>query len=174
MLMHTALLEEVKAFEEVKKSEKHKCPLCSTERSYKDCECDHHVVYAYRLKEEKTLRLFNKSRQRGGAARMLHTSLAEHKQNTRDEFSDDQDDDPSTFRNKDESAITDREVDQPEFGILLISPTNFYFFKERPDRWQDHTDKTNPHQLSQMFKQGKPDQKHNKSQDDGHKANSDS
>ena len=28
-----------------------------------------------------------------------------------------------------------KESDQPELGILLISPKNIYFFKEKPDKW---------------------------------------
>lgn len=68
---------------ETKKIPRGKCPFCRNSR-LKDkldplrCICNYHLVYAYKMQDEKPLRIITKSKQRGGPARLLHTPLSWH------------------------------------------------------------------------------------------------
>ena len=42
------------------------------------CNCDYHIVYAYRMRDDKALKICQNSKQRGGASRLLSTDLNMH------------------------------------------------------------------------------------------------
>ena len=62
-----------------------KCPFCrnsrikdKTEALAKRCMCSYHLVYAFKMKSERPLKVVSKSKQRGGSARLLSTPQTWH------------------------------------------------------------------------------------------------
>ena len=94
MLFSVGLIESIKWYKmrlETHTSAK-RCPLCYANRVTKDCKCPQYMTYAYMHNKGRTLRILNKSKQRGGPSRLLSTSLNEHLEagNLRNKFSDEE------------------------------------------------------------------------------------
>ena len=131
------------------------CPLCHKsrlivdDRDPKKCDCDYHVVYAYRMRQERALKVATKSKQRGGPARVLQTPVRQHLVKTSDgEYVNLRRGYAEKIREKDDTAA---EPLQPQFGLLLISPQALYFCQEQPAKWRDYTKKTTNQAISDLF-----------------------
>jgi len=116
------------------KSNRGKCPFCKASRLSNGCVCNYHLVYAYKMtdQKEKPLQLVSKSKQRGGPARLLSTPLSWHAETRTRKGREN----PEFFRLRDgfQESSSKQELDklQPRFGILAISPNDMYFLEEDP------------------------------------------
>ena len=65
-----------------KSSQKLACPFCGNQlrdaRDGSKCRCNYHIAYCYRMYKEKSLKVIQKSKQRGGPARLMDTPIQKH------------------------------------------------------------------------------------------------
>ena len=106
------------------------CPLCRKLRvvekiEQRKCTREYFVMYCSKLETETTMKIINKSSQRGGPARLLGTDLNDHWEDLVANGLD------SKSLKKDKLKCKNA-----EFGILLVSHTGVYFFEEDPSLWE--------------------------------------
>lgn len=122
------------------------CPFCAKLRIFegagiRKCTCDYFTAYAFKIEAEQTLKLITKSKHRGGPARLLTTSMKSHCDNLQEGFAD----------NK-QLEVEKSKFCEADLGILLVSHTGLYFFKEDPSLWEVREGKTE-WELKSMFEQ---------------------
>ena len=69
------------------------------------------------IRKERTLRIINKSKQRGGPTRLLGTNIKEHKSNMRQPFSSDEEDEESKDHDSDVKIILKKAMTPADMDV---------------------------------------------------------
>ena len=167
MLLQVAIMEKI--WRHGSAQDGRHCPLCGENRVHRDCKCDFFMGYGFMIAENtKQLGTLSKCTQRGGAVRLLSTDPAKQKQLLEQQRSHEAS--MNTSGNTDfgiAAALAAPDLGKhlskvtnasrttgmtaskglaadpnakADFGILLISPTDFWFFQENPGRWEESAD----------------------------------
>ena len=165
MLIQMLVIDRiVKSGDTASISDRH-CPFCERLRNKRDCECDYHISYCFMIPSHaKCLARIQKSNQRGGTVRLLSTDPFKQRQGI-SQAKNQGTNKPASFTGATEAcnptmatfneAITaafsgdpnhlpspNDSAEKPQFGLLLISPTDFWFFHEHPGFWKESADGT--------------------------------
>jgi len=145
MLLQMSIIERIMNFKSSELPDNKHCPLCEENRQRRDCKCDYHMAYGFVLGDNTTqLARLTKSTQRGGTVRLLSTDPLKQKQAMDAQVSQlQQSVMTNTFTDSDYciaaaiSAATPNptvtknarpDISKPDFGILVITTTDFWFF----------------------------------------------